>query len=112
MGEKHETLDHIREYLESREFEYKFKTWTTKTCKEVMAGYWKPMAAISSVFATIIGFMLAFIFGHFNHTIDKLQDTTSSLTQSVVRLEQTVEILYNEQNKQNTPHKLKSIGSI
>lgn len=96
MPEKHETLDHIREFLESKEFEYKFKIWTSKTCKEVMAGYWKPIAVVSGGFVTIIAFMLSFIFNHFNHTIDKLQTTTTSLTQSVVRLESTVGLMYND----------------
>jgi hypothetical protein len=106
--EKHETMNHIREYLDSKEFEYKFKTWTAKTCKEVMAGYWKPIAAVSGCFATIIAFMFSFIFGHFNDTIGKLQNTTTELTESVVRLEQTVSIMYGEQEiKINKKHNIK-----
>jgi hypothetical protein len=99
----------IGKYIDSKEFEYKFKTWTQKTCKEVMAGYWKPIAAMSGGFVTIIAFMLSFIFGHFNHTINKLQSTTQELTESVVRLEATVGIMY-EQNMENPPkRKLKQL---
>lgn len=94
----------ISKYVDSKEFEYKFKTWTQKTCKEVMEGYWKPIAAVSGGFVTIIAFMLSFIFGHFNHTIDKLQSTTKELTESVVRLEATVGIMY-EQNMEGPNRK-------
>lgn len=96
----------IGKYVDSKEFEYKFKTWTQKTCKEVMTGYWKPIAAVSGGFVTIIAFMLSFIFGHFNHTIDRLQTTTQELTESVVRLEATVSIMY-EQNTEIPRGKLK-----
>jgi uncharacterized protein YqhQ len=101
MNEEQTMMHAIGKYIDSKEFEYKFKTWTQKTCKEVMAGYWKPIAAVSGGFVTIIAFMLSFIFGHFNHTIDKLQSTTQELTESVARLETTVGIMY-EQSSTNS----------
>jgi hypothetical protein len=87
----------ITKYIDSPEFEYKFKTWTQKTCKEVMASYWKIIAVVSGGFVTIIAFMLSFIFGHFSTTIDKLQNTTMRLSDSVARLETTVSVM-NRQN--------------
>lgn len=91
--DKNDFTNAVREYVDSKEFEYKFKTWTQKTCKEVMSGYWKPIATISSVFITIISVMFSFIFGHFNHTIDKISTTTEQLTKSVIKLESTIDYM-------------------
>lgn len=93
MADKNELTNTIRDYIDSKEFEYKFKTWTQKTCKEMMSGFWKPIATISSIFLTIISFMFSFIFGHFNHTIDKISTTTEQLTKSVIKLESTIEYI-------------------
>jgi hypothetical protein len=101
--EKHEVLDVLKEFLDSKEFEYKFKIWTAKTCKEVMASHWKPVAIVSSAFMVILAFLLTFIFNHINTTIDKLQSTTSSLSQSVVRLETTVELMYDRNHQKTKP---------
>lgn len=93
MTDKNELMNVIRDYVDSKEFEYKFKTWTQKTCKDVISGYWKPIATISSVFVTIISIMFSFIFGHFNHTIDKISTTTEQLTKSVIKLESTIDYM-------------------
>ena len=98
MG-RNELTNAIRDYVDSEEFEYKFKTWTSKTCKEVMAGYWKPIATISSVFITVISVMFSFIFGHFNQTIENIQASTQELTSTVIRLEQTIDIIFNPNMK-------------
>ena len=57
----------IRNYVDSKEFEYKFKTWTHKSCREIMASYWKLIATISGGFVVIIAMLMSFIFNHFNH---------------------------------------------
>ena len=90
---KQEHIEIIRDYMESSEFEYKFKMWTHKTCKEVIHAYWKLIAAVSSAFTFIIVLLLSYIFSYFNTTISTLQDTTQELTKSVVRLEQTVTVM-------------------
>lgn len=93
---KHEVLAVINELLDSKEFEYKFKTWTAKTCREVFATHWKPVAVVTSAFMVILVVLLSFIFNQYNSTLDKLISTTSSLSESVVRLETTVGLIYNE----------------
>lgn len=99
---EHELMNQIRCYVDSKEFEYKFKTWTQKTCKEVISGYWKPIATISSVFVTIISIMFSFIFGHFNHTIEKISTTTEELTKSVIRLENTIDYMSGQSQEIHT----------
>lgn len=96
MSDKHEIVEEIRGFLASKEFKYQFKIWSVETCKDVLAGYWKIIATVSIAFVAVISYMLSFVFGHFNHTIDKLQTSTASLTQSVVRLESTVNLMYDD----------------
>ena len=103
MDDKEKTLqitDTIRTYLESREFEHKLKGWTQKTCKEVMVEYWKIVATISAGFMVVIGFTLSLVFTYFTKSIDTLQQTSRDLTESVARLEQTVNILYDSKRSQ------------
>lgn len=86
----------VREYVDSKEFEYKHRSWTDKVCKEMVGSYWKPIATISASFLAIIGVLVSFIFGHFNTTVLSLQKTTLDLQLSIIKLEQTVDVMYEK----------------
>jgi hypothetical protein len=97
MLSKHEIIEEIRAFAASKEFKNQFEIWSVKTSKELFMGYWK----IVSAFIAVISFLLVLVIGYVNHTIDKLQITTSALALSVARLETTVNLMYEEKYNVN-----------